>query len=113
MLVYFGKSELYEPSKKFIYLCRHESKAFWIPEFVACFGGVDVTPVEWASESSIFAERILKLELRRESILLPPIPENEGSSPSEVVALYDYSAERPEELSLVKGNIYIFGIAFR
>ncbi|KAL7831332.1 hypothetical protein SRHO_G00308350 [Serrasalmus rhombeus] len=33
--------------------------------------------------------------------------ENEGSIPSEVMALYDYSAEKPEELSLVKGNIYI------
>ncbi|KAK3528360.1 hypothetical protein QTP86_034136, partial [Hemibagrus guttatus] len=38
---------------------------------------------------------------------LPPIPEDEGSAGVEVVALYDYTAKKPGELSVVKGIQYI------
>lgn len=43
----------------------------------------------------------------RERIQLPPIPEDEGCACVEVVALYDYTARKPGELSLVKGNRYV------
>ncbi|KAM9494823.1 cytoplasmic tyrosine-protein kinase BMX-like isoform 2-T2 [Clarias gariepinus] len=43
----------------------------------------------------------------RDRIQLPPIPEDEGRACLEFVALYDYTAKTPEELSLVKGNRYI------
>ncbi|XP_076880183.1 cytoplasmic tyrosine-protein kinase BMX-like [Brachyhypopomus gauderio] len=40
----------------------------------------------------------------REGVHLPPIPETD---PTSVLALYDYTAERPGELSVVKGHRYV------
>ncbi|XP_026867189.1 cytoplasmic tyrosine-protein kinase BMX [Electrophorus electricus] len=40
----------------------------------------------------------------REGVHLPPIPETD---PRSALALYDYTAERPEELSLLKGHRYV------
>lgn len=43
----------------------------------------------------------------RERTHLPPIPEDEGNACVEVVALYDYTAKNPGELSVVKGIRYV------
>lgn len=43
----------------------------------------------------------------RDRIQLPPIPEDEGCACVEVVALYNYTARKPGELNLVKGNRYV------
>ncbi|XP_036419057.1 cytoplasmic tyrosine-protein kinase BMX-like [Colossoma macropomum] len=93
-------------------------KGFWVDgKFLCCGQTMKNAPgcIQWHKDSTDgFRSSVRRFGLppvpssvRRESILLPPIPESEGSSPTEVVALYDYSAERPGELSLVKGNIYI------
>lgn len=43
----------------------------------------------------------------RDRTHLPSIPEDEGSACVEVVALYDYTARKTGELSVVKGNRYV------
>uniref|UniRef100_A0A4W4EEQ5 Tyrosine-protein kinase n=1 Tax=Electrophorus electricus TaxID=8005 RepID=A0A4W4EEQ5_ELEEL len=44
------------------------------------------------------------LPSNQEGVHLPPIPETD---PRSALALYDYTAERPEELSLLKGHRYV------
>ncbi|KAI4875048.1 hypothetical protein NFI96_014254 [Prochilodus magdalenae] len=90
-------------------------KGFWVDgKFSCCGQTVKNAPgcIPWNKDwfrSSVrrFGLPPVPSSVRREHIHLPPIPESDGSSPAEVVALYDYTAERPGELSLVKGSRYV------
>ncbi|XP_072527200.1 cytoplasmic tyrosine-protein kinase BMX-like isoform X2 [Salminus brasiliensis] len=104
--------------KNNIKLSAKYHKGFWVDgKFSCCGQAVKNAPgcIQWHKDSADgFRSSVRRFGLlpvpsskRRESIHLPPIPESEGSSVVEVIALYDYSAQTPEELSLVKGNRYV------
>ncbi|XP_007259442.2 cytoplasmic tyrosine-protein kinase BMX [Astyanax mexicanus] len=92
-------------------------KGFWMDgKFSCCGQTVKNAPgcIQWHKDS---ADGLISSVRRfgasslsskhRESVHLPPIPESEVSSALEIMALYDYSAQSPEELSLVKGSVYV------
>ncbi|XP_053472982.1 cytoplasmic tyrosine-protein kinase BMX [Ictalurus furcatus] len=92
-------------------------KAFWVDGMFQCCGQtVKNAPgcCDWHKESMKRRATSRKMALPPlpsaklpERIQLPPIPEDEDSACVEVVALYDYTARKSGELSLVKGNRYV------
>uniref|UniRef100_A0A8B9J8W9 non-specific protein-tyrosine kinase n=1 Tax=Astyanax mexicanus TaxID=7994 RepID=A0A8B9J8W9_ASTMX len=83
-------------------------KGFWMDgKFSCCGQTVKNAPgcIQWHKGLEVTFSSFVDFQ-HRESVHLPPIPESEVSSALEIMALYDYSAQSPEELSLVKGSVY-------
>ncbi|XP_058238161.1 cytoplasmic tyrosine-protein kinase BMX-like isoform X2 [Hemibagrus wyckioides] len=92
-------------------------KGFWVDGvFLCCGQAVRNAPgcCDWHKESLKLRASSRNITLPpvpsaklRERTHLPPIPEDEGNACVEVVALYDYTAKKPGELSVVKGIRYV------
>lgn len=92
-------------------------KGLWVDGVFQCCGQAVKNAsgcCDWHKESSKLRAYGRNLALLsgpsakfRERTQLPPIPEDEGSAGVQVVAMYHYTARKPEELSLVKGNQYV------
>ncbi|XP_060767565.1 cytoplasmic tyrosine-protein kinase BMX-like isoform X2 [Neoarius graeffei] len=92
-------------------------KGFWVDGIFLCCGQtVKNSPgcSDWDKESRKLRATSRNIALPpvpsaklRDRIQLPPIPEDEGCACVEVVALYNYTARKPGELNLVKGNRYV------
>ncbi|XP_027024533.2 cytoplasmic tyrosine-protein kinase BMX isoform X1 [Tachysurus fulvidraco] len=82
-------------------------KGLWVDGvFLCCGQAIKNAPgcCDWHQESLKLRASSQKL---RDRTHLPPIPEDESSACVEVVALYDYTARKTGELSVVKGNRYV------
>ncbi|KAI5088857.1 tyrosine-protein kinase BTK, partial [Silurus meridionalis] len=96
--------------------CRDIDKGvFYVIRCVA-FNSMQFCKPESVTLVILFFSESVKMALDQETssslqlrgrIQLPPIPEDEGSTCVEVVALYDYTASKPGEISLVRGKRYI------
>ncbi|KAI5629868.1 tyrosine-protein kinase BTK, partial [Silurus asotus] len=91
-------------------------KGFWVDGTFQCCGQTtkNAPGCRDTDKGAFYAIGILALDQETSSSLqlrgriqLPPIPEDEGSTCVEVVALYDYTASKPGEISLVRGKRYI------
>ncbi|XP_046696856.1 cytoplasmic tyrosine-protein kinase BMX-like isoform X2 [Silurus meridionalis] len=91
-------------------------KGFWVDGTFQCCGqttknapgcrDIDKESVKFKASRNTALPPVPSVMLRGR-IQLPPIPEDEGSTCVEVVALYDYTASKPGEISLVRGKRYI------